>query len=373
MLKLKEEDKKKIRDIIRKGKNDARVIYRANALNLRSKGYTFIEVANILEITSKTASNIEQNYEEGGLEKALYEDPRPGQPIVIDDRVKSHIVATVCSEPPEGFDRWTLLLLQDEIVKNGIIDSISLESIRIVLQEDDLKPWKQASWCIPKLDGEFIERMEDVLDVYERPLNENKPVVCIDEKCIQLLDDIRPPSGIEPGKDKKVDYEYKRNGTCNIFCAVEPLAGKYINEVTGKRTAEDFAKFLLNLESQYSQAEKIILIMDNLNTHKLKSLIDLYGEENGKAIWDRFEVHYTPKHGSWLNQAEIAINMYARQCLGKSRIPDIESLRKKTKAWNTVVNEKKVTINWRFSTQDARTKFKYDKIEKTEEIKLMSH
>jgi len=373
VLKLKEEDKQKIKEIIRKGKNDARVIYRAHVLNLRSKGYTFIEVANILEITSKTAFNVEQNYEEGGLEKALYDDPRPGQPIVVDDRVKSHIVATVCSDPPEGFDRWTLSLLQEEITKNGILDSISLESIRIVLQEDDLKPWKQASWCIPKLDAEFIERMEDVLNVYERPFDKNKPVICIDEKSIQLLDDVRPPSGIEPGKSKRVDFEYQRNGTCNIFCAVEPLVGKYINDVTERRTAEDFAKFCSSLESQYYQAEKIVLIMDNLNTHKLKSLTDLYGEEEGERIWDRFEVHYTPKHGSWLNQAEIAINMYARQCLGKSRIPDIESLKKKTKAWNNYVNEKKVTINWRFSTKDARTKFKYERVKNMEEIKLMSY
>lgn len=358
-MELTNTDKNKILDIIKKGKNDARVIYRANALNLRHRDFTLIEVADILEITSRTVLNTEQNYEEYGLDRALHDDSRPGQPIKFDDRVKSHIVATVCSDPPEGFDRWTLDLIQSKVEKDKVIDSISRESIRIILQEHDLKPWQQKSWCVPELDDEFIEKMEDVLKVYERPYNEQRPVVCIDEKPIQLLDETRPPSGIAPGEVKKVDYEYKRNGTCSVFCAVEPLAGKYINKVTERRTSNDFAKFLSSVERKYENVEKIILIMDNLNTHKEKSLINFYGEEKGTEIWKRFEVHYSPKHGSWLNQAEIAINMYSRQCLGKSRIPDIEILRKKTKFWNKVMNQKAITINWSFNRKKAREKFGY--------------
>ncbi len=358
-VELKKTDKSKISEIIKKGKNDARVIYRAHALNLRHKGFTLIEVADILEITSRTVINIEQNYEEFGLERALHDDSRPGTPIKFDDRVKSHIVATVCSDPPEGFDRWTLELIQSKIQKEKLVESISLESVRIILKEHDLKPWQQKSWCVPELDEEFIEKMEDVLKVYERPYNEHRPVVCLDEKPIQLLDDIRPPSGIVPGKSKKVDYEYKRNGTCSVFCAVEPLAGKYINRVCERRTSYDFAKFLSSVARSYNSSKKIVLVMDNLNTHKQKSLVDFYGEERGSEIWKRFEVHYSPKHGSWLNQAEIAINIYSRQCLGKSRIPDIELLRKKTKFWNRVVNQKAVTINWGFTRKKAREKFGY--------------
>jgi len=358
-VELTASDKARISTIIKKGKNDARVIYRANALNFRNKGLTLIEVADLLEITSRTVLNIEQNYEEFGLERALHDDSRPGTPIKFDDRIKSHIVATVCSNTPDGFDRWTLDLIQDTVQKEKVVESISRESIRIILQEHDLKPWQQKSWCIPELDDEFIEKMEDVLKVYEKPYNEQCPVVCLDEKPVQLLDEVRPPSGIAPGEVKKVDYEYKRNGTCSVFCALEPLAGKYINKVSERRTSDDFAKFLALVERKYVDAEKIILVMDNLNTHKEKSLLDFYGEEKGREIWKRFEAHYSPKHGSWLNQAEIAINMYARQCLGKSRIPDIELLRKKTKFWNRVMNQKAITINWTFNRKKAREKFNY--------------
>jgi transposase len=250
-------------------------------------------------------------------------------------------------------------LIQDTVQKEKVVDSISRESIRIILHEHDLKPWQQKSWCVPELDDEYIEKMEDVLRIYEKPYDERCPVVCLDEKPVQLLDEVRPASGIAPGEVRKVDYEYKRNGTCSVFCAVEPLIGKYINKVTERRTKDDFAKFVSSIERKYETAEKIVLVMDNLNTHKEKSLIDFYGEEKGAEIWNRFDVHYTPNHGSWLNQAEIAINMYSRQCLGKSRIPDIELLRKKTKFWNRVVNQNAVTINWTFTRKRAREKFDY--------------
>jgi transposase len=215
-MKLKAKDRYKILDILDSSK-DARVIRRANALNLRSKGWTIIEVADALEITSRTVINIETRYEEGGLNNALYDDPRPGQPPKIDDRVKSHVVALVCSEPPEGFDRWTLNLIQEKIIKDEIIDSISHESVRIILQEHDLKPWKQKSWCVPELTDEFKERMEDVLDIYEKPYDENKPVVCVDEKPIQLLDDVRPPSGIAPGEEKKSIMNIREKGLVMCF------------------------------------------------------------------------------------------------------------------------------------------------------------
>ena len=355
---LNHKDREEILKII-KSENDARVIYRANALNLRNKGLSAAEVADYLEITSRTVFNIQSNYEEGGLAKALYDDPRPGTPSHFNDKIKAKIVALVCSDPPEGFDRWTLDLIKNEAIKNGFVESISRETVRVILQEHDLKPWQQKSWCVPELDEEFVTRMEDILEVYERDSTSKFPLICIDEKPIQLLDDVRPSSGIFPGEVKKVDYEYKRNGTANVFCAVEPQAGVYINKVTENRSANEFAKFMASIERKYSDAEKIIIVMDNLNTHKEKALTDFYGEDKGREIWSRFEVHYTPKHGSWLNQAEIAINMYSRQSLGKTRIPDLDSLRKRTKAWVKYINEKKVTINWKFTREDAREKFDY--------------
>lgn len=312
-----------------------------------------------MEITARTVYNIEENYELGGLYKALDDDPRPGAPLRLDERFKSHVVATVCSDPPEGFDRWTLELLQQEVIKRGLVDTVSLESIRMVLKEHDLKPWQQQSWCVPKINEQYIERMESILDLYAQADSDAEPLICLDEKPIQLLDHARDPSGLQPGKPARIDYEYKRMGTCNVFCAVRPQTGEYIAKVTNRRTADDFALFMSELAEHYKDAEKIHLVMDNLNTHKEKSLTEYFGKEKGQAIWNRFDVHYTPVHGSWLNQAEIAINIYARQCLGKSRIPNIELLEKKTKAWIRAINAKAVCIEWKFNKKDAREKFEY--------------
>ena len=268
-------------------------------------------------------------------------------------------MATVCSDPPEGFDRWTLELLKEQVVQRGVVENVSHESIRMVLKEHDLKPWQQQSWCVPNLDEKYIERMESILELYARTDNERYPLLCLDEKPIQLLDHARPPSGLAPSKPKRVDYEYKRKGTCNVFCAVRPQQGYYIAKVTERRTAKDFAQFMEELADEYPDAQRIQLVMDNLNTHEEKSLTDYFGQDKGAKIWKRFEVHYTPPHGSWLNQAEIAINIYARQCLGKSRIPNIDLLKKKTKAWVRAVNRKIVKIKWTFTKERAKEKFNY--------------
>jgi len=338
---------------------DARQIYRANTLNLRSKGLTVAEVADFLELTPRTVYNIERNYEEGGLTKALNDEPRPGAPIKLDDAVKAYVVALVCSEPEEGFDRWTLDLIQEKMVESKVVNEISRESIRLILKEHDLKPWQQASWCVPHLDEEYITRMEALLDLYSTAYDCSRPMVCLDEKPIQLHDDVREPEGLRPGRCRRVDYEYKRNGTCNAFCYVEPKRGVYSVKITDQRKSEDFAEQIKEIAESYPDVPKIDLVMDNLNTHSIKSLIKRFGETEAENIWNRFEVHYTPKHGSWLNQAEIAINMFARQCLGKTRIPSKDILIKKTAQWIRYINEKQVIIKWKFTKQKAREKFHY--------------
>lgn len=232
--------------------------------------------------------------------------------------------------------------------------------MRIILQEHDLKPWQEKMWCIGVLNEEYIKKMEDVLDVYERPYDDKNPVVCIDEKPVPLISDTRErilPT--EAGDVLKKDYEYERNGSVNVFCGVEPKAGVYINEVTERRTGADFAKFLKKISTKYNEAVKIVLVMDNLSTHKKKSLIECYGEVEGENLWSRFEVHYTPKHGSWLNQAEIAIDMYSRQCLGDGRIGTVENLKSQTKAWNKRTNKKKTKIHWRFTKKKAKKSLNY--------------
>lgn len=216
-------------------------------------------------------------------------------------------------------------------------------------------------WCIPKLDDEYIERMEDLLQLYERPLSRRKPVVCLDEKPVQLLKDARTPiEATKSGDIKKRDYEYRRCGTANIFCAVEPKRGKYLNEVTLRRRAPEFAQMIGKISASYRHAEKIHLVMDNLNTHSKKSVLSYYGPTRGKKLWKRFKIHFTPKHASWLNQAEIGIGILSRQVIGKDRVPDIRHLALRVERWTASRNQKEEPINWQFTRKKARKVFHYE-------------
>jgi hypothetical protein len=216
-------------------------------------------------------------------------------------------------------------------------------------------------WSVPELNEEYIARMEDILETYEKPYDLEQPVICLDEKSVTLHADVRPPSPPVPGREARQDSEYKRCGTANVFCAVQPQAGRHFTFATPDRSAAEFAPVAGHLVQKYPYATTIHLVVDNLNIHRRKSLTDYYGETEGNRIWDRFTVHYTPTHGSWLNQAEIEISLFARQCLGKRRIPDLKTLQGETRAWNRRVNRDKVRINWRFDRKTARRKFGYKK------------
>jgi len=214
-------------------------------------------------------------------------------------------------------------------------------------------------WCVAELNDDYIARMEDVLETYEQPYNPKQPVVCLDEKPVTLHADIRPASPAVPGHEARRDNEYKRNGTANVFFAVEPKAGRHFTFPTPDRSAFQFAQVAFRLAIQYPRAETIHLVLDNLNIHRRKALTDLYGPEVGNEIWDRFTVHYTPTHGSWLNQAEIEIGIFSRQCLGSRRIPDLKTLRSEALAWNRRMNRDAIRINWKFDRKAARQKFGY--------------
>ena len=202
--------------------------------------------------------------------------------------------------------------------------------------------------------------MEDVLATYERPLSAKEPVVCIDERPIQLLKNINATSRMaRPGKPRAKDYEYKRCGTANAFCAIEPKRGRHFIRITKNRKSPKFAEMMREIGRAYPQATKIHIVMDNLNTHKAKSLIEHLGPKRGANLWNRFDVHYTPKHGSWLNQAETEISMFSRECLGKDRIATRTTLSKRATAWERRVNEERRKINWRFTRKKARAKFGY--------------
>jgi len=213
-------------------------------------------------------------------------------------------------------------------------------------------------WVIPPhQNGDFVACMERVLEVYKRPYDEKRPVVCMDESPKQLIGETKTPIDAKPGSMAKQDYEYVRNGSCNVFMSNEPLSGKRYVKITERKTKKDWAVFVEEIADRYKEAEKITLVMDNLETHKPGSLYDAFPAQKAKALWDRFEFIYTPKHGSWLNMAEIELNVLMGQCLA-GRIDSIGKVEKETKAWQKVRNEKIAKINWRFTTEDARIKLK---------------
>jgi len=222
-----------------------------------------------------------------------------------------------------------------------------------------LKPWKVVGWVIPPhQNSQFVASMEQVLDIYKRAYSINYPVVCMDESPKQLIKETRIAISIKPGQEARQDFEYERCGVANIFMASEPLKGKRHVEVTERKTKADWAVFIKAIaDVWYKDAIKIILIMDNLATHKAAALYEVYTPCEAKRIWDRFEFVYTPKHGSWLNMAEIELNVLMGQCLNR-RIDNMGTMKEEVNAWQLHRNNKEAVINWQFTNQQARVKLK---------------
>ena len=221
-----------------------------------------------------------------------------------------------------------------------------------------MKPWKKSGWVIPpSQNGDFVANMENVLDVYKRPYDQKRPVVCMDESPKQMIEETKTPIEAKPGSVEKFDYEYERKGVCNIFMSNEPLGGKRLVKVTERKQKKDWAHFVEEIANEYPHAEKITLVMDNYETHKPGSLYEAFPAQKAKKIRDRFEFVYTPKHGSWLNMAEIELNVLMGQCLA-GRIPDIDQIKTQVKEWQKARNNKNAKINWQFTTEDARIKLK---------------
>ena len=212
-------------------------------------------------------------------------------------------------------------------------------------------------WCIPpKQSAEFVYHMEDVLEVYKRPHDPKRPVVCMDETFKQLIGEVRDPLPCRPGSVERFDHVYVRNGVASLFLAFEPLAGWRTVAVTDRRRRVEWAAFVRDLvDGRYKGAEKVVLVMDQLNTHRPQSLYEAFPPEEAKRIADRLEIHYTPKHGSWLNMAEIELSVLHRQCLDR-RIESAQEMGRQVDAWQEDRNEREVGVRWRFTTADARIK-----------------
>lgn len=213
-------------------------------------------------------------------------------------------------------------------------------------------------WVIPpEHSGEFVAQIEQILDVYKRPYDPLRPLVCMDESPRQLIRTTRLPLAANPGRVEREDYEYERCGVCNAFMAVEPLAGKRLVRITERKTRTDWAMFLEEIAARYEHAERITLVMDNLNTHTQGSLYEAFTPSKAKALWERFEFIYTAKHGSWLNMAEIELNILIRESLSR-RMESLGQMSTEVNAWQAQRNTTGAKIDWQFTTENARIKLK---------------
>ena len=217
-------------------------------------------------------------------------------------------------------------------------------------------------WCVAQIDQQYVDRMEDVLRLYARKYKWDEPVVALDERPVQLLADAHHRAPMKPGRLARTDYEYVRCGTANVFCIIEALTGWRLTHGTKNRKAIRYARALKKIAKRYAHAKTIHLVQDNLNTHAEKSLLQAFGEREGRALWRRFTVHYTPKHGSWLNVAEIEAGLVARECLGRRRIATAAQLRHQVAMWRQRAERSGRPINWKFRVSDARRVFRYEGI-----------
>lgn len=319
-------------------------------------------IKDALDVGSQTIHRVRQRFVEQGLDAALHRRrPTGWRERKLDGETEAHLLALACSAPPTGRKHWSLRLLADKLVVLGYVDEISHETVRSVLEKNEIKPWLKEEYCIPPdTDADFVYHMEDVLDLYTAPHDPLRPLVCFDETTKQLIGESpgRTPLPVAPGLAARVDYEYVRNGVSNLFMFFAPLENWREVQVTAHRTKVEFAHRMRDLVDRYfPDALLIRVVMDNLNTHDLSALYEVFEPQEARRIISKLEIHYTPKHGSWLNMAEIELSVLSNQCLDR-RIPDQERLAIETGGWVAERNTAKATVEWRFTTADARIKLK---------------
>src|SRR3954462_2909994 len=355
-VELSEAERSELGSLLRGGQHVARKLKRAQIQLAADAGVPDETIAQSLGVGGSTVYRTKRHFVEGTLGKALHEESRPGARRKLTGQEEALLIATACSRPPEGRARWTIELLAGEMVRLTEHDSVSRETVRRRLAENELKPWREKMWCVPKIDGEYVARMEDVLDLYAEPLDPARPVVCLDESPLQLIGEVREPIPAAPGQVERVDYEYRRKGTVNLFVAVDAHRPWRKVSVTQQRTAQDYAERLRELvDVDYPDAGRIRVVQDNLSTHTPGSLYEAFPAPEAHRILERLEFHYTPKHASWLNMVEIEIGVLKGQCLDR-RIDNSEELEREIAAWERRRNAAGARVKWMFTTEKARAK-----------------
>ena len=338
------------------GQQAARKLKRAQILLAADAGVGDEEIAASVGVGGSTVYRTKRRFVEGNLERALSEEPRPGAERKLTGKEEALLVATACSNAPAGRARWTLELLADEMVRLTAHESLSRETVRRRLADNDLKPWRRKMWCIPQVDAEYVARMEDVLDLYAEAPDTQRPVVCFDESPIQLIGEVRRPIPPEPGQIERYDFEYRRNGTANLFVFLDANRAWRKVRVTERRTATDFAVCMRDLAYvYYPKAERVRVVLDNLSTHSAGALYQTFPADEARRLLRRLEFHYIPKHASWLNMVEIEIGVLASQCLDR-RIETFSRLVAEVAAWKKQRNADRARVNWSFTTEKARAK-----------------
>jgi transposase len=355
-VELNQEERDQLTALLSGGKHAVRKLKRAQILLAADAGASDEAIAISVAVGGSTVSRTKRRFVDGNLEAALSEEPRRGADRKLSANEEALLVATACSSPPEGRARWTLELLAGAMVKLTEHEGLSRETVRRRLAENDLKPWRKDMWCIPQVDGTYIARMEDVLDLYAEAPDPKRPVVCFDESPTQLIGEVSQPVPARPGQLERYDYEYRRNGTVNLFVFLDAHRPWRTVKVTEHRAARDFAECMRELvDIHYPQAEQIRVVLDNLSTHSTGALYETFPAAEARRVLRRLEFHYTPKHASWLNMVEIEIGVLRSQCLDR-RIGERERLVSEIAAWEQQRNAAAATIKWMFTTERARSK-----------------
>ncbi|MDZ7867945.1 MAG: IS630 family transposase [Rheinheimera sp.] len=356
-VELTQDERDQLTQMLSKGQHSARKLKRANLLLLADgHQHSDTEISALLHVSTSTIYRTKRRFVEDGLEFALAEGYRPGQPKMLDAKEDAMLITIACTIPPQGRSRWTLSLLANQFVALTDVESISLETVRQRLKQNELKPWQQKMWCIGTIDADYIAQMEHVLDIYAEEADEDYPVVNFDEAMKQLVSEVTPLKPAKPGHVAKQDYEYKREAVANIFMMLDRHRGWRCAKATPNKKSTDFAQCMRDLvDIHYPKAKKIRLVLDNFTTHRPASLYKAFPAAEARRILKRLEFNYTPKHASWLNMAEIEIGVMNRQCLDR-RMGSWDLLISELKAWEGSRNAEKASINWMFDVDGARRK-----------------